>query len=263
MSSLAVPAITGAPAAEVIAFDDLDSTNAEALRRAGAGARGPLWVTAARQTAGRGRRGRVWVSQAGNLHASLLLHDPAPARDAAQISFVAALAVHDAIVAVTPALRDRLTLKWPNDALCAGRKIAGILVEGETRRGLTVVVGIGINCRHHPDDVMYPATDLAAEGADASPEVVFAGLARAMRDRLAQWDRGAAFASIREDWLARGPAPGAPLRVRLPASDVAGTFETIDEHGNLIVCGPEGPQKIVAGDVLLPAVAGSSPSADT
>ncbi|MDC7786499.1 biotin--[acetyl-CoA-carboxylase] ligase [Rhodoplanes sp. TEM] len=234
----------------LVAFDTLDSTNAEALRRAREGEAGPLWITAARQTAGRGRRGRAWTSAPGNLFASLLLSDPAPIPEASQISFVAALAVHDAVRAVAPALAGRLTLKWPNDLLCSGKKLAGILVEGETRRTLAVVVGIGINCLHHPDEALYPTTDLAAEGEPASAAAVFTALAAAMQARLAEWDRSRGFPSIRAAWLARGPAPGTPLRVRFEGTETAGAFESIDDHGNLLISGDEGVHKIAAGDVF-------------
>ena len=117
--------------APVIRFDTVDSTNAEALRRACAGTRGPLWVVAAAQSAGRGRRGRAWTSPPGNLYASLLLVDPAPAAVAPQLAFVAGIAVRDACIARRrPGLADALALKWPNDLLCRGAKIAGILIEG-------------------------------------------------------------------------------------------------------------------------------------
>ncbi|RAI44789.1 biotin--[acetyl-CoA-carboxylase] ligase [Rhodoplanes roseus] len=254
-----IPSLADTPR---LAFDELDSTNAEALRRARAGESGPLWITAARQTAGRGRRGRAWTSTPGNLFASLLLRDPAPIPEASQISFVAALAVYDAVGAVAPTLAGRLTLKWPNDVLCGGRKLAGILVEGETRHGLTVVVGIGINCAHHPDDTLYPATDLAAEGEPASADAVFAALAAAMQVRLAEWDRSRGFATTRTAWLARGPAPGTPLVVRFEGTETAGCFESVDEHGNLLISGDEGVQKIAAGDVFPLARPGPSSSSN-
>ncbi len=88
----------------LIAYDTLGSTNAEALARARAGERGPLWITAARQTAGRGRRGNVWVSEPGNLYASLLLTDAAPAAHLPELCFVAALALRDAARTVAPHL---------------------------------------------------------------------------------------------------------------------------------------------------------------
>ena len=140
-----------APGVRLVAHDTLGSTNAEALARARAGERGPLWVTAARQTAGRGRRGNVWTSEPGNLYASLLLTDPAPPAHLPELCFVVALGVLDAVGEAAPALRDRLKLKWPNDLLLDGAKFAGILIEAETIGGVTAVaVGIGVNCAHHP-----------------------------------------------------------------------------------------------------------------
>ncbi|EJW11841.1 Biotin-protein ligase [Rhodovulum sp. PH10] len=245
-----------------LALDEVDSTNAEALRRALAGEPGPLWITAARQTAGRGRRGRFWASEPGNLHASLLLTDPAPVPQASEISFVAALAAYDAVAETAPALAQKLSLKWPNDLLCAGKKIAGILVEGESKRGLTVVVGLGIDCVHHPADAQYPATDLAAEGAGVSAATLFCALTAAMQRRLAEWDRSNGFAAIRNAWLALGPAPGTPLVVRLSGSEITGRFETIDSQGNLVITGDEGVSRIAAGDVFPLAAPGPAPSAD-
>src|ERR1700681_3465262 len=98
----------------LLTYDEIDSTNAEALRLMRQGERGPLWISAQRQSAGRGRRGRKWVSVPGNLHASLLLTEPGPAEHWPQLAFVAALALHDAIVEVAPEIRPLLELKWPN-----------------------------------------------------------------------------------------------------------------------------------------------------
>src|SRR4029079_14280939 len=88
----------------------------------------------------------------------------------AELSFVAALAVHDAVGRRIPGLAGRLVLKWPNDLLIDRNKFAGILVEGE---GATVVIGIGVNCIHHPEGTDYPETDIAAAGVRASPERLF------------------------------------------------------------------------------------------
>src|SRR5690348_14873763 len=104
-------------------FDTLGSTNAEALVRARAGERGPLWIVAAAQTEGRGRRGAAWVSKPGNLHATLLLAEPSPQPAAPQLSFVAALALHDAVADLSPQLGPSLALKWPNDLLLGGAKL--------------------------------------------------------------------------------------------------------------------------------------------
>jgi BirA family biotin operon repressor/biotin-[acetyl-CoA-carboxylase] ligase len=229
-------------------YDEIASTNAEALVRAAAGERGPLWIVARRQTAGRGRHGRPWVSEPGNLYATLLVSDAAPAGRAPEISFAAALAVHDAVADVAPALRERLTLKWPNDLLCDGKKLAGILIEGQ---GQALAIGIGLDCRHHPDGTSYPATDLAALGVDVSAEDAFAALSRSTLVRLAQWGRGAGFAAIRADWLQRAHGRGRDVRVRLDGRDTEGRFEDLDAAGRLLLRHADGSlETISAGDVF-------------
>jgi BirA family transcriptional regulator, biotin operon repressor / biotin---[acetyl-CoA-carboxylase] ligase len=237
-------------AARIIRLDFVDSTNAEALRLARAGERGPLWIVANQQSAGRGRRGREWVSPAGNLHATLLLADPAQPMAAAQLGFVASLALYDAAVAVAPALASQLALKWPNDLLCAGRKIAGILVEGEGDP-VTVALGIGVNCRHHPDATEFPATDFAVQGSEVGVATLFDHLAAAMPARLAQWKRGAGFAGVRAAWLARALGLGQPIRVRLSDREMIGCFEAIDDAGQLMLRTPNGGvEAVAAGDVF-------------
>src|SRR2546423_7378341 len=136
----------------LVVHEVLGSTNAEALNLARRGEPGPLWVTARRQTAGRGRRGRTWISPPGNLYATLLLTAPAPPERWPQLSFVAALAIHDAVIAIAAGLAPRLAIKWPNDLLLDGAKFAGILIEGQGGGDASnaVAVGIGVNCATHP-----------------------------------------------------------------------------------------------------------------
>jgi BirA family biotin operon repressor/biotin-[acetyl-CoA-carboxylase] ligase len=235
-----------------IACDTIGSTNAHALEMARAGESGPLWVTARRQTQGRGRRGRVWTSEAGNLYATLLLTDPSPAEQVAQLSFVAALAAHDAVAQTAPQLGPLLRLKWPNDLLLGGAKIGGLLLEGEGANGrLTIAVGIGLNCAHHPRDTPYAATDLATAGAMVTPEALFGALSGAMQLRLAQWDRGAGFAAIRAAWLARAAHQGEDILVRAGDREIAGRFEALDDIGRLLLRRPDGTlEPITAGDVF-------------
>jgi BirA family transcriptional regulator, biotin operon repressor / biotin---[acetyl-CoA-carboxylase] ligase len=234
----------------VVVLDFVDSTNSEALRRASAGERGPLWIVATEQSAGRGRRGRAWTSLAGNLHATLMMTDPSPPAAAPQLGFVAGLALHDAVAAAAPPFAPRLALKWPNDLLFAGCKIAGILIEGEGDP-VAVAIGIGVNCRHHPEATEFPATDLAAAGADVSVAALFDDLAAAMEARLQQWDRGAGFAALRAAWLARAAGIGEPVRVRLSGRETAGRFETIDDSGRLVLrTGAGDMEAIAAGDVF-------------
>lgn len=245
---------TSAGGIPVVAFETVGSTNAEALSRARAGEMGPLWIVARRQTAGRGRRGRTWISEPGNLYASLVLSDPAPSSAIPGICFVAALALHDAVLDTAHGLAPaQLRLKWPNDLLLDGRKIAGILVEGTSAAGgpAAVVVGFGVNCKHHPANVEYPATDLAAAGFAVSAEMLLAALGSALRERLSEWNRGQNFASIRAAWLARAAGIGAAIEVRLANRMGAGVFETVDESGALVLKHADGSREtIAAGDVF-------------
>src|SRR5579872_493789 len=234
-----------------ITYETLGSTNAEALALARAGERGPLWISARSQSAGRGRRASVWVSPPGNLYATLLLTQPSAADSASQLSFVAALAAHDAIAQCAPILGPALKLKWPNDLLIGAAKAAGILIESENEPHFTVAIGIGVNCGSHPSGTSYPATDLAATGALVSADTLLSALATAMNRRLAQWQRGVRFAAIRADWLKRAAGLGAEIRVRLPEREFAGRFLGLDEAGCLLVQQTGQPiEAITAGEVF-------------
>jgi BirA family biotin operon repressor/biotin-[acetyl-CoA-carboxylase] ligase len=231
------------------AHDSLASTNAEALARRGEG--GPLWIVAGQQSAGRGRRGNEWVSPPGNLYATLLLTDPAPPECAPELSFVTALALHDAILERAPALHAVLALKWPNDILCGGAKLAGILIEGERAAdALAVAIGIGVNCQNHPKPTAYPVTDLKTAAADVAAADLFATLSATMLRRLGQWRRGAGFGDIRADWIARGAGMGGDMRVKLPDREILGRGEGLDDRGRLLLRLPDGSlQAIAAGEV--------------
>jgi BirA family biotin operon repressor/biotin-[acetyl-CoA-carboxylase] ligase len=233
-----------------IALAETGSTNAEALALARSGERGPLWITAARQTQGRGRRGNAWFSLAGNLHASLLLTAPCTPEKAPQLSFVAALALHDAVSVCAPQVAPMLALKWPNDLLLASAKVAGILIEGESDAVFAVVIGFGVNCAEHPEGMPYPATDLAAAGSKVAPAALLEALTAAMEQRLAQWSRGVGFAAIRADWLARAAGLGQEISVRLPEREFTGRFEGLDEEGGLLVMQPGGVSAVRAGEVF-------------
>ena len=150
-------------------YDELDSTNAEARRRAEAGEGGPVWITAGRQTAGRGRRGRAWSTETGNLAAPLLTTTDVSAAEAAQLSFVAALAACDLADAWLGEGAARL--KWPNDVLVFGRKAVGILVESGSRPDgrLWLAIGIGVNLAHSPTDTERPATSFSEPMAGPPP----------------------------------------------------------------------------------------------
>jgi BirA family transcriptional regulator, biotin operon repressor / biotin---[acetyl-CoA-carboxylase] ligase len=249
---------TGLAGARHKSYETLGSTNAEALALARAGERGPLWVTARSQNAGRGRRGSTWSSPPGNLYATLLLGEPALPQDAPQLSFVAALALRDAIAQCAPLLASDLKLKWPNDLLAGGKKVAGILIDGESEPIFAVAIGIGVNCTNHPQDTAFPATDLAASGTNVSPDTLFAALSPALEHRLLQWQRGAGFSATRKHWLTNAAGVGDEIRVRLPERELRGRFDGLDERGRLLLRKHDGQvEPITAGEVFAFQKAGS------
>jgi BirA family transcriptional regulator, biotin operon repressor / biotin---[acetyl-CoA-carboxylase] ligase len=224
------------------------------LQRARSGDPGRLWITAGRQSGGRGRNGRIWTSEPGNLFTSLLLIDPAPPARAAELGFVTSLALALAlrdILGGDPALK----IKWPNDILFDGAKLAGVLLESVALpHGLACVAGIGVNCASHPDGTLYPATDLsAAAGRDIAPRIVLEALARTMAQQLDVWLQGPGFAAIRAGWMALAAGLGSPIRVARTNETIEGVFETIDAMGRLVLRQPAGERLIDAGDVFLAA----------
>jgi len=236
----------------ILAFAEIDSTNLEARRQMDAGVAAPLWITAGRQTAGRGRRGRSWQTVDGNLAATLLLTTVRPPLEAAQVAFVAALAVADLAGAYVPA--SLVTLKRPNDTLIGGRKVSGILVESSVHPagGLWLAVGIGVNLAHAPEDVERPATSFADHLTGPPPPAMEAleGLSRAMERWRGVWET-AGFAPIAEAWTARAHGLGERCVARLPAETVEGIAEGLDVDGALRLRLADGAlRRITAGDVF-------------
>jgi BirA family transcriptional regulator, biotin operon repressor / biotin---[acetyl-CoA-carboxylase] ligase len=231
----------------------LGSTNDEAMALARRGGPGKCWIVAREQGAGRGRHGRNWASPPGNLYASLLLIDPCAAAKAPQLGFVAAVALHEAVRQIAGSSAGALALKWPNDLVADGAKLAGILIEGTTLSPagpLAAVIGIGVNVVNHPGDTPYPATDLAALGLAADTGEVFAAVSATMVRQLAVWEGGDGFAAIRAGWLARAGGLGARIVVRRPGGDRQGLFVDLDPEGRLLLKEPGGVVAIEAGDVF-------------
>ena len=244
------------PLPPIEALEEVDSTNAEARRRAEAGERGPLWITARRQTAGRGRRGRAWETGAGNLAATLLVHTDKLPAEAAQVSFVAALAVADLAAAHVPA--PLVSLKWPNDPLIAGKKAAGILVESgpHPAGGLWLAVGCGVNLATPPDAAERPATAFAQHMriAPPSPLDALATLAESFERWRELWE-GLGFAPIAEAWTAKAHGLGEACTARLPGETITGVAEGLDADGALRLRTAAGVvRRITAGDVFFGAV---------
>jgi BirA family biotin operon repressor/biotin-[acetyl-CoA-carboxylase] ligase len=248
------------------AFDQIGSTNAEAMARARDGERGPIWFVTSEQTAGRGRRHRPWSAPRGNLASSILeVIDVAPAV-AATLGFAAGLALEAALqkVSVEASLRSagsdqmKFSLKWPNDVMAGPQKLAGILLEAEVVAGdrLAVVVGIGTNVIAAPEGTPTPATSLAALGVHIGAEELFAVLSDSWAEFRAIWDQGRGFGEIRRLWLERAAGLGQPVAIRSGDSTVEGTFDTIDEQGCMIVRASDGKRfPIAAGDVYFGSVA--------
>jgi BirA family biotin operon repressor/biotin-[acetyl-CoA-carboxylase] ligase len=238
------------PPAPILAFETLDSTNSEARRRAEAGEGGPLWITARRQEAGRGRRGRVWETGEGNLAATHLFSTAEPPARAAQVSFVAALAVADLAAAFVTS--GRISLKWPNDLLIDARKTAGILVESGPRPGgLWMAVGIGVNLASTPANPAQPATAFAEHMAvPPSPPAALEVLAGAFAAWRSVWQREG-FAPIARAWTQRAHGLGERCTARLSTETVEGVAEGLDDGGALRLRTSDGAVRLItAGDVF-------------
>jgi len=241
------------------AFDQIGSTNAEAMARARDGEGGPIWFVTPEQTAGRGRRLRPWVAPRGNLASSILeVMEVSPAV-AATLGFAAGLALETALrkVSVEAAMRAgsaglSFALKWPNDVLAGPQKLAGILLEAEivTSGRLAVVVGIGTNVVAAPEGTPTPATSLRALGIDVGAEELFAALSDGWAEFRGVWDHGRGFGAIRKAWLERAAGLGQAVAIKSAGTTIEGTFDTIDEQGCMIVRTAAGRLvPITAGDV--------------
>jgi BirA family transcriptional regulator, biotin operon repressor / biotin---[acetyl-CoA-carboxylase] ligase len=240
--------------ARVIHYDRIGSTNDEARRLAREGAPEGTIICAREQTAGRGRRGRVWASPPGNLYASLIVRPDCPAGKAAQLGFAAGLAVGDAVRAKLPAIVG-LSYKWPNDVLVCGRKLAGILLESETKVGpeadeAFVIVGIGVNLVSSPREVDFPATSVVEEGLDPPPPSALVDeIMKHFQGWLQRW-RIAGFAPVRTAWLAHAASIGELIRLRLEATTLHGRFVDIDHEGALLLETTAERRRISAGEIF-------------
>ena len=234
----------------LIVRDAVASTMEEARRALDQGDTGKLWIVARQQNAGRGRHGRQWGSPPGNLYTSLLLTAPCEPAVAPQLGFVAGLALHDAASRVLGAAADGLKLKWPNDLLLDRAKIAGLLLEGESRAGaLNVIIGIGVNVASHPEGTPYPAAYLKQRQPQASVEALLAALGDAWVDRFSAWSLPGGFGPIRKAWLERAAFLGETVTLRLPEGPVSGIFADLDATGRLLLDTEGGRRTIDAGDL--------------
>lgn len=245
------------PAYRLISLDTVDSTNAEAKRMAAKGeeeAPDGTLVWALEQTAGRGRRGRKWHSPRGNLYCSLILRPEVPIEQAAELSFVSALAACDALSGISPP-GHMVQCKWPNDILLNGDKVGGLLLEAETGNKKIpewVILGLGINVVSHPPKVDFPATSLEVAGWTTTEVDCLEAFARHFMTWANTWlDEG--FAGIRKNWLWRCKGVGDKIEVRLANKTLKGVFKDIDENGALLLKTGKSEHRITAGDVFFAA----------
>ena len=263
MAEFSLGPIASARSYRLFSFDEIGSTSTEAARAAEAGDVGEVWFASLRQTAGRGRRGRAWETPSGNLAASLMIVPDCDPAIAATLGFVAGVALNRALAATLPAGivkqgidgaegAHRIALKWPNDLLADGSKLAGILLEAQKRTDgrHAVVIGFGVNVVSAPEGLPYPATSLRALGAAISAETIFSALAEEWVVAYELWDHGRNVADILRLWRASAAGIGAEVAVTRDGGVVRGIFESIDDTGRLIVRANDNSRiAITAGDV--------------
>lgn len=234
-------------------LDQVDSTLDEAARIVPT-LTGPEWILTHRQLAGRARRGRVWADPVGNLSATLVLFPNEPLAVASLRSFVAALALLDACIVVS-GRSEGFTLKWPNDVLLNGGKLAGILLEssGRGERLTYLSIGIGVNLVSSPVDVepggLRPVSLLSETGAQTDPETFLTHLAAAYARREATFV-SEGFGPIRDAWLTSAARLGQVITARTGTTRTQGTFETVDAAGNLVLQCARGRVAIPAAEVF-------------
>ncbi len=200
------------------------------------------------QTGGKGRLGRTWHSPPGNLHTTLLCSIDASPTVVPQLGFVAALAVHDVASAFTGA--DRVFLKWPNDCLVNGAKVAGILCEAFASNPTIVAIGCGINVTSAPQGLPYPAATLAG----ARVEDVFSAYRSALEKHIQSWDAGAGFSRIAAAWRRHAIGINDGVSVVNEGKALHGTYRGISGDGALLLETPDGLRQIYAGDVKIPSL---------
>jgi len=242
---------------QIVCLNETISTNNDAFRMAGEGADEGTVVVADKQTNGKGRLGRRWTSPPRvNLYCSVILRPSCSPHEAPQLTFLSAVAVARAIELET-ALKPQI--KWPNDVLINGRKVAGLLNEmsAETDAINFVVLGIGVNlnmtAEQFGDDVRYPAASILTESGKMLDRSAFAATLFNELDKLyAQYvDHG--FGPVRDEWQQRCIATGRLIAINDGVTDIAqGSFAGIDVSGALLVREKSGTiRRILSGDVRI------------
>lgn len=240
----------------IVCCKETGSTNADAFRIAEAGAPEGTVVVAESQTTGKGRLGRRWESPAGvNLYCSVILRPPIPPYEAPQLTFLSAVATARAIQAITGL---QPAIKWPNDLLLNGRKVAGLLNEmnAETDQVGFVILGIGVNlnmrAEQFPGDLRTPATSLMLESGLVVSRQAFAVTLLQQLDKEYARFLQEGFGPVREEWAHYCNAFGREVQVDLGLTRVQGPFAGIDQDGALLLRLPDGShERILSGDVTV------------
>ena len=206
------------------------------------------WLVADRQTGGRGRAGRTWFDGLGNFMGSTIASIVSGDPPAPTLALVAGVAVHRAIGALAPGLRD-VWLKWPNDVLIEGAKLGGILLE---RQSEAVVVGIGVNLAAAPDLPDRPSASLRAAGVEIARDAFAGSLATQWASALESWHRGD-WPALRAEWLERAHPLGTRLMVRdAGGQTIEGTFAGLEPHGAALLRLADGTTRAIhAGEIEL------------
>ncbi len=219
---------------QLTSFESIGSTNVEARHMAEQGADDGTVIVAAEQTGGRGRMDREWISSSGNLFVSVLLRVDGPPARIAQLSMVATVAMGEAIMEY---LSDPniLSYKWPNDILINQKKASGMLLESGFGSGENwVVIGTGVNLVSHPDNVMYPATDLRTAGTEISIEGLLSSYLHRLKDWRERWQQG--IGPVRDAWISKMEGIGSQVRIQLPKRDALyGQFKELTQEGALVL----------------------------
>jgi len=239
---------------EIIHFRETDSTNAKARELADRGAPEGTLVVAERQTQGRGRKGRAWFSPSGaGIYASLILRPSMPANETTRITFLTAVAAAETLLHQTEL---DVRIKWPNDLLVNGKKIAGILTEVNTEKGALdyAVVGLGMNVNTpgFPDDLREKATSgLSATGKRFPRTGILREYLKRQEENLRRLQISG-FEPILRRWKELADTIGRRKRIEMPDQTYVGWAEAIDPEGALILKDREGTShRIVSGDVIL------------